>query len=52
MQHILPALVVMIVRIIVYVVQQNRENSLQAQHENEYRRFIRSIKHPAEFELR
>lgn len=52
MTHIAPALIVMIVRIIVFIVQQNKETKIRSQMESDYRRFMRQVKHPAEYFLR
>ncbi len=52
MTHIAPALIAMIVRIIVFIVQQNKEANIRSQRESDYRRFMRQVKHPAEYFLR
>ena len=47
-----PALLVMIVRIIVYMVQQTKEANLKQEQENQYKQFLRQVEHPAEYFLR
>ncbi len=42
------ALLVMIVRIVIYVVQQNKEAKLEKQLKDGKQDFIRQIEHPAE----